>query len=73
TETETSQIEETLKNNSSIIEDINLESFTLKKENIEILLVETFDNSNKENITTDNIQIETIIEIKNINFLKTPI
>ncbi|CAG8443248.1 10579_t:CDS:2, partial [Scutellospora calospora] len=43
------------------------------KENIEIPSVEILDNSNKENFTTDNIQIETTMEIKNTNSLKTPI
>ncbi|CAG8459630.1 7951_t:CDS:2, partial [Scutellospora calospora] len=68
--TETSQIEETPENNSSTMEDINSESSSLEKENIETLSVETLDNSNKENFTTDNMQLETTIEIKDTNSLK---
>ncbi|CAG8446761.1 4706_t:CDS:2 [Scutellospora calospora] len=53
------------------MEDINSESSSPEKENIEILSVETLDNSNKENFITDNIQLETTIEIEDTNSLKT--
>ncbi|CAG8610028.1 6335_t:CDS:1, partial [Scutellospora calospora] len=71
TETKTSQIEKTLKNSSLAIEDLNLENSVLEKENIDILLAVIFDNSNKENITTNNMQAKFTIEIEDPNLSKT--
>src|SRR5437868_555484 len=50
---------------------MDLENPTSEKEDIEALIVDTSDSSNKENISTDNIQIEINIEIKDFKSLKT--
>ncbi|CAG8464423.1 6935_t:CDS:2 [Scutellospora calospora] len=49
------------------MEDLNSENPIVEKENTEASSVRTPNNSNKENITTESIQVETAMEIEDSN------